>query len=64
MAAKKFPKPRASRAVCWGCDLYCPASDMRCGNGRTARRTRQSCLGTTGISGAWRLMGADSADQE
>ena len=19
--------------VCWGCDLYCPASDMRCGNG-------------------------------
>jgi len=34
MAAKKFPKaPAHPERVCWGCDLYCPASDMRCGNG-------------------------------
>lgn len=34
MAVKKFPKaPAHPERVCWGCDLYCPAKDMRCGNG-------------------------------
>ena len=31
---KKFPKaPAHPERVCWGCNLYCPAKDMRCGNG-------------------------------
>ena len=25
--------PRHPERVCWGCDLYCPAEDLRCGNG-------------------------------
>ncbi|NMM78369.1 DUF3079 domain-containing protein [Acidovorax sp. SRB_24] len=34
MAAKKFPNaPPHPERVCWGCDLYCLATDMRCGNG-------------------------------
>jgi hypothetical protein len=34
MAVKKFPKaPAHPERVCWGCDLYCPAKEMRCGNG-------------------------------
>ena len=34
MAVKKFPKaPAHPERVCWGGDLYCPAKDMRCGNG-------------------------------
>ncbi|MBX9835609.1 MAG: DUF3079 domain-containing protein, partial [Burkholderiaceae bacterium] len=34
MATKKFPiAPLHPERVCWGCDLYCPAKDMRCGNG-------------------------------
>jgi hypothetical protein len=34
MAAKKFPvTPAHPERVCWGCDLYCAARDMRCGNG-------------------------------
>ncbi len=34
MAVKKFPKaPAHPERICWGCDLYCPANDMRCGNG-------------------------------
>ena len=34
MAGKKFPvAPAHPERVCWGCDLYCPAHDMRCGNG-------------------------------
>ncbi|HCE94999.1 MAG TPA: DUF3079 domain-containing protein [Acidovorax sp.] len=33
-AAKRFPKaPAHPERVCWGCDLYCPANSMRCGNG-------------------------------
>ncbi len=25
--------PKHPERVCWGCDLYCPAEDLRCGNG-------------------------------
>ncbi|MBX9295918.1 DUF3079 domain-containing protein [Chromobacterium piscinae] len=32
--AKKFPlNPRHPERICWGCDKYCPALDMACGNG-------------------------------
>ncbi|GGX01317.1 DUF3079 domain-containing protein [Undibacterium macrobrachii] len=36
---KKFPiHPKNPERICWGCDLYCPANSMACGNGsdRTA----------------------------
>lgn len=25
--------PKHPERICWGCDLYCPADDLRCGNG-------------------------------
>lgn len=25
--------PKNPERVCWGCDKYCPASDLACGNG-------------------------------
>ena len=32
--AKKFPvNPANPHRVCWGCDTYCPADSMACGNG-------------------------------
>ena len=32
--AKKFPlEPSHPERVCWGCDRYCPADAMACGNG-------------------------------
>ena len=32
--AKKFPiHPANPHRVCWGCDTYCPADSMACGNG-------------------------------
>jgi len=37
--SKKFPfRPAHPERVCWGCDHFCSAEDMRCGNGseRTA----------------------------
>ena len=34
MAAKKFPIiPANPERTCWGCDVYCAADTMRCGNG-------------------------------
>ncbi|MBI6924142.1 DUF3079 domain-containing protein [Pseudomonas putida] len=32
--AKKFPThPSHPERICWGCDLYCPAKALACGNG-------------------------------
>ena len=32
--AKKFPlKPQHPERLCWGCDRYCPADSLSCGNG-------------------------------
>jgi hypothetical protein len=40
--SKKFPiVPAHPERVCWGCDLYCPADSMRCGNG--SERTQHPC---------------------
>ena len=25
--------PKQPERICWGCDKYCPANDLRCGNG-------------------------------
>ena len=34
MAAKKFPiLPKHPERICWGCDLYCASTELRCGNG-------------------------------
>ena len=32
--AKRFPlNPARPHLICWGCDRYCPADSMACGNG-------------------------------
>lgn len=32
--AKNFPiHPKHPERICWGCDRYCPASSLACGNG-------------------------------
>lgn len=34
MPVKSFPtQPANPQRVCWGCDQYCAADQMRCGNG-------------------------------
>jgi hypothetical protein len=25
--------PKRPESICWGCDRYCPAGDLYCGNG-------------------------------
>lgn len=32
--AKRFPlQPKHPERICWGCDKYCAANELRCGNG-------------------------------
>ena len=34
---KKFPiRPAHPERICWGCDRYCPADALMCGNGTVA----------------------------
>lgn len=34
LMAKKFPlQPKHPERICWGCDKYCPADALACGNG-------------------------------
>jgi len=40
--AKKFPlHPKHPERICWGCDRYCPADALACGNG--SGRTEHPC---------------------
>ncbi len=35
--SKRFPaNPAHPERICWGCDRYCPAESMACGNGSVA----------------------------
>lgn len=33
--------PKHPQRICWGCDKYCPADDLACGNGTI--RTPHPC---------------------
>ncbi|MBU2500818.1 DUF3079 domain-containing protein [bacterium] len=37
MSEKCLPRgllrPKHPERICWGCDKYCPAGDLRCGSG-------------------------------
>ncbi|WP_298214646.1 DUF3079 domain-containing protein [Acidovorax sp.] len=59
-AVKKFPKaPAHPERVCWGCDLYCPAKDMRCGNGSDRTQHPAELFGDD-----WDQWGLESQEEE
>ena len=44
--AKKFPlHPRHPERICWGCDKYCPADSLICGNGAGRTEHPMEALG-------------------
>lgn len=53
--AKKFPlNPPHPERICWGCDRYCPASDLACGNGSSRTQHPSELFGEDWLSaGAW-----------
>lgn len=59
-AAKKFPAaPQHPERICWGCDLYCAAHDMRCGNGSDRTPHPAELFGDD-----WDQWGLENADKE
>ena len=51
--AQKFPlHPRHPERICWGCDRYCPADDLACGNGSDRTQHPMELLGEDWV--AWR----------
>ena len=41
MSNKTIERPKHPERICWGCDRYCPADDLACGNGTI--RTQHPC---------------------
>jgi hypothetical protein len=57
---KKFPNnPANPHRLCWGCDKYCPADSMQCGNGSDRTQHPAELFGED-----WRTMGSDYEPDE
>lgn len=55
MATKRFPThPANPERLCWGCDKYCSADDMLCGNGSDRTQHPVELFGAD-----WRDWGSD-----
>lgn len=61
MATKKrFPDaPANPHKICWGCDRYCAADNMACGNGSDRTQHPIELFGPE-----WRSWGEDYSDAE
>lgn len=58
--AKKFPiRPLHPERVCWGCDTYCPADSLKCGNGTLRTEHPAELFGDD-----WMEWGADGRPPE
>jgi hypothetical protein len=43
--------PKHPERTCWGCDLYCPADELRCGNGTIRTPHPIELLGESWLEG-------------
>lgn len=61
--AKKFPlNPKHPERTCWGCDRYCPAHELQCGNGSGRTQHPAELLGEDWYT--WGDWGIDVVDGE
>ena len=62
LMAKKFPlHPKHPERICWGCDKYCPAKDLQCGNGSGRTQHPAEMLGDDWYQwGDWGIVADDS----
>ncbi|MBV6323308.1 DUF3079 domain-containing protein [Duganella violaceipulchra] len=57
--AKIFPlRPTKPELICWGCDRYCPANSMICGNGSDRSQHPYELFGE-----GWESFGLNAQDQ-
>lgn len=56
--SKKFPiSPKHPERLCWGCDKYCPADSLACGNGSERTQHPVELFGE-----GWMEWGLDAPD--
>jgi hypothetical protein len=46
--------PKHPERTCWGCNLYCPATDLRCGNGTIRTQHPSELLSVDWLAADWR----------
>ena len=57
---KKFPiHPKNPERICWGCDKYCPADSLACGNGSERTQHPVELFGEDGYEWGGILEGAE-----
>ena len=63
--AKKFPlNPPHPERICWGCDKYCPADSLGCGNGSGRTQHPAELLGEDWYTyGDWGIEGPLTAEK-
>ena len=60
MPKKRFPiLPKHPERTCWGCDRYCPADSLACGNGSTRAQHPVELFGPD-----WQTFGLDDPSAE
>nr|WP_272890276.1 DUF3079 domain-containing protein [Stutzerimonas stutzeri] len=65
--AKKFPlNPPHPERICWGCDRYCPADSLACGNGADRTQHPAEMIGEDWyLHGDWGdLIATDNPDRK
>ncbi len=61
--SKKFPiVPLHPERLCWGCDKYCPAGSLACGNGSERTQHPFELFGADWMD--WGLGPAESANTD
>ncbi len=56
--AAKFPvNPGHPERICWGCEKFCPADSMRCGNGTDRTQHPAELWGPD-----WKSFGLDAVE--
>jgi len=56
MSKNKIPlNPKHPERICWGCDKYCSADDLRCGNGTIRTQHPAELFGEDWVQ--WELNG-------
>lgn len=61
--AKKFPViPKHPERVCWGCDKYCPADSLACGNGSERTQHPVELFGEDWLE--WGIDAAPESDEK
>jgi Protein of unknown function (DUF3079) len=67
MKTKLALKPKHPERICWGCERYCSADDLRCGNGTIRTQHPIELFGEAWLDWELNTDGAhlsDSAEKE